>query len=448
MSKAQTFSFLIIICVSQNLIAAEEQPSAFKWDDFRSEVTGRVEMQYTGHNRDSIHEPENHFLETRVQATWSKPLSDRWYLEITPEIYLDEDSKGNDTWRADDKGLQRSAGGLSSATLSYFGDTTEFVIGKQTISWGKGDLYSPTDNVNPTDALVVPDSYKLGVTAISARHTGEKWSTHAVLIPAFTPNRVPQPDNRWTRGTEALQSAATAKLGFAPILNIGERILPDQNTDNMQFGLQFTSSTLKEGWDFEVSYFRGNQADGVFEQRLDGAVLNLPRLYPKYQELGLGFSTTVNETEFHGEAAWHVTTDEDLDEDYVTYLLGMRRSFYDTPLSNKIEEISVSLEYAVEDITRERPEGSQVISTGLGRALTNSVLSNVTFKFSEETSIEANAFVNLDEGDYSVQLKGVHQTRDSIEISASLESFGGPEETFFGEWADNDRIVLGITYFL
>lgn len=417
------------------------------WKQIRGNTTSQWETRYITYSEDSEFEPENHFLESSLEVNSSAILSDRWFLESTPELRWDRANKVGSGSHYNERGLDRSGITLKHWTINYSGEASELSVGKQTFSWGKGELFSPADDLSPIDQLDLASSEKLGVTAFTTRYFADKFSTEFVLLPTFTPNRMPPNNNRWTRDTTALEQTATSQPGFTPTLNFGERILPDRTIENAQYGLRFASSEWRSGWDFELSFLRGFEPHGVYQQALSGTILNLNPVYPEYQQVGAGFSTSWGEIEFHSEVAWHDTRDQLQDDDYLSYVLGSRYSFYRIPWSETIDEITLTLEYVGESIMRQQTAGSAYLSTGFGRALTNSFLNRLVFKFSEETSLEVGSFINLDQNDYSAQIKGTHRPSDTLEYSFSLDAFEGPVGSFFGEWSNNHRASLAMTYY-
>ncbi len=426
-------------------VFAQASSSNSGWSQLKETFSGSLETRYVGYENRSIHESTQHVLESTLSIDWSKSLSDNVLLELTPVFYLDNEGSSGKDWSFDEQGLTRSGATLDQVVLSYFGERTEFSVGKQSFSWGKGDLYSPVDKINAVDLIDLPNSKKLSVVSVSSQYIGDYFSSQLIVIPDFIPNRIPNSDNRWTRRTDRLTRAVSARLGFVPDIRFEPRRLPNEATDDSQYGFRLTSSSLRGGWDFELSYFQGFSAQGVLEQQLDLGTLALTTVYPRYDEFGIGFSTTAGEFEIHGEVALHLTKNHDFDEDYATSLIGSRYSFYGVELWQPVEEIAITLEYASENVNRHRTEDSPFLSTGFGRALSNSLLGRVDIKFSEEMSFEFGTFYNLNRSDYSAQLKATHRPSDSLEFAASVEFFGGPSDSFFGEWSNNDRFAFLVT---
>lgn len=76
-------------------------------------------------------------------------------------------------------------------------------IGKQLVSWGTADIYSPTNNLNPvdyTDFFDLEDN-QLGVWMLRAKrfHTN-RFSTEVLISPFLPTIAAPNTDSRWVVG--------------------------------------------------------------------------------------------------------------------------------------------------------------------------------------------------------------------------------------------------------
>jgi hypothetical protein len=192
-----------------------------------------------------------------------------------------------------------------------------------------------------------------------------------VFIPRRSASRLPQQDNRWFRNVDAIQTAAAAQLGFTPEVNLSRQLDHHSTTS----GIQITSGQWLPGWDVELSYLHSQDAVGVYLPELVGTQLDLVRVFPAFDEASVGLSTVVGDYALHGVTTYRKTADKQKDDDYFTFLLGGRRSFYlsdyDLPeVIYNIEEITLALGYVKEEISRHRDSSSNYVSSGFGRTLT------------------------------------------------------------------------------
>jgi len=88
--------------------------------------------------------------------------------------------------------------------LTLPGDT-QLTMGKLIYTWGKGEFYSPTDNMSPYDYLDVIDRLKEPVYSGELSNTFDTSTgpvdLSVIFIPFFTPARDPLAQSRWTPAT-------------------------------------------------------------------------------------------------------------------------------------------------------------------------------------------------------------------------------------------------------
>lgn len=430
---------------------AERNP---RFDHHPEPLTAKLSVNYFGYPHDSEKEDRNHFLEGEILLTFGGRLGDALQYSISPQFRFDSADRTEAKMEFQERSLTRPALTAQEAYGAWYGDVYEIAVGKKIFSWGVGDGSRPTDNVNPLDSLDVPSAEKIGVPALSIFRYGEGVNSQFVFVPVFTPSRVPADDNRWavqdTTGIERVYQA----FGQWPTVIDAGRDLPETTLDNAQYALNLSSSTLITGWDLALTYYRGHYSFGVLESQIIppqvGAggmtppTLIVQKVYPKYQEFGTSISTTVGDWELHAEGAFHLTDEGEMDDDFWEYVTGFNYTSSGI-LTQLLEEIQVTVEYAGISVTRRRPPDSLYSDVGFGRGLTNSLLSKVDFKFSEDTRFEVAGAVNFDDGDFSIQTVLTHKAWDRITFEAGYQWFEGPEDSFFGGWDENDRVFLSVT---
>jgi len=416
--------------------------------------TAKISLNYFGYLHNSEKEDRNHFLEGEILLTLEGRLGDLLHYLISPQIRFDSAGRTEETMAFQERSITRPLLTAQEAYGTWYGDVYEITIGKKIFSWGVGDGSKPTDNMNPLDSLDVPSAQKIGVPALSIFRYGERINSQFIFAPQFTPSRVPADDNRWavqdTTGIERVYQV----FGQWPTVIDAGRDLPETTLDNAQYALNLSSSTIIEGWDVALNYYRGHYFFGVLESQIippqagDGGMtpptLIVRKVYPRYQEFGASVSTTFGDWEVHAEGAYHVTEIHDMDDDYWEYVTGFNYTCSDI-LTQLLEEIKVTVEYAGISASRSRPSDSLYSDVGFGRGLTNSLLSMVDFKFSEDTHFEVAGAFNFDDGDFSIQSVLTYKPWDGITCEAGFQLFEGTENSFFGGWNENDRIFLRIT---
>ncbi len=85
--------------------------------------------------------------------------------------------------------------------------------------------------------------------------------------------------------------------------------------------------------------------------------------------------------------------------------------------------------------------------SSLDMAFMGAFATNITYDITEYTSIEFIGIVDVDQGDdYYLQPQLIRQVTDSFEVAVGLDVIGGPEDTFLGQFKDNDRVFFKLKY--
>jgi hypothetical protein len=401
-----------------------------------------LKTSYAVYDRASPFSSERHYFNSELLLDINSMFAEGFQLQLKPQLRFANHNQTNNKLQYREKDASRPTATLKEAHLSYFGERYEIALGKQIFSWGKADLINPTDDLNPVDILDPLNSKKLGQSALSVRYLGDKINLHGVVLIEPDPSRTPTENSRWFRSTVPIQQAVMAQLGFTPEIQFTD----PEFEQGLRYGLQLTSSTLAEGWDIELSYFHGYEPVGVYDSTFSGTQLLLNRAFPEFDEWGLGFSSVVDDYEFHAVLSYHDNRDQLMDDDYFTALLGARSSFYEIPFADFIEEITLGVEYVKEQIVRKKTADSRYVQSGFARMMTDSLLSKLQLKFSEDNHLELIALYNFSDKDRYLGIEYRHKWSDSLELSLRLDQLSGASGTLFGEWSHNDRLFIESSY--
>ena len=392
-----------------------------------------------GYDKESVRAEGDSYGEGRVFSEITALVGDSLQFTFTPLVQYDSEDRTESEFELVEDGVFRPAGTFKEMYVTWYGDSFELSAGKKVYNWGVAAGYRPTDNINPVDLLDVPTAEKLGVPALSFYKFGSKVDFELIAIPIFTPHRLPSIENRWVIIPNEADIAD--QIGQDPVFNV-TRSLPVNTFDNLQGGFRLRSSTLADGWDLELSAFRGFDPFGLF--RLVSAMppnVNVELVYPEYWEVGGGFSTTRGKWEFHGEVAYHATKEEEQDDDYIQYVAGTTFTL-DMGGGGGLDRFILTLEYLGESVTRDRPEDSEFANTGFNRVLTDTVLSRFSFVFTEDTSLDLLGTLNFADESNAYQLAVTHSFAPFIEIRSGIDVFTGDPGSFYGNWDDNDRFFF------
>lgn len=416
---------LLLICLP-NLVWAE----------------GVLDVGLAHYAHDNLYDSDNVTLDAHLRYEHNWQLAQNSSLLVKPRLAFDKGNLFNDTATLHEKDRSRSKLALEEFVFTQYINNLELNVGKQVFSWGLADMVNPSDHLNAVDTLDPLDNRKLGQWSASLLYLGTSSNLSLIYIPRRSPSRLPQQDNRWFRSTEAIQLAAAAQLGFTPEINVARQI----DHHNASMGAQLVSASWLPGWDLELSYLHSQDATGVYLPGLSGTQLDLVRVFPDFNEASLGLSTAVGEYTFHGITSYRNTQDNAQDDDYLTLLVGARRTFYAPEMLQDLEEITLAVEYVKEKISHARDPDSAYVSSGFGRTLINSLLINLELKFSEDTLLKFGLVQNFDQQDSYVSMEFSHQVVDDFEISLGLDLLNGTADSLFGQWTNNDRIFLNTRY--
>jgi len=144
-------------------------------------------------------------------------------------------------------------------------------IGQQVVSWGVGDQFNPTNNLNADD---LRDPLLFGRQAanfmVKADYwLSEDWSISGVLVPVFKPallplsaglgvaqlDRLPFVSDTLRHRITAEQAAAQTLFGHPTVIGSVTPTMPEATLDNMQVAYRI-AGTIKEH-DVALSYYNG-----------------------------------------------------------------------------------------------------------------------------------------------------------------------------------------------
>ncbi|MFT5466230.1 MAG: hypothetical protein ACI8UO_001328 [Verrucomicrobiales bacterium] len=379
---------------------------------------------------------DRHFTRGDLKIEFADFLGDSFHYNLTPRFRLDSSDDTVNEFAFRENSARRPLATFQEAYVSWASERYEVSLGKKIFNWGVADTYNPLDDLNPRDFLDVPTNDRIGVPALSVFRFGEVFDVQAVWEPLFSPSRIPLPgiENRWLPSFR----------GIPPGFDFSGRELPSDQFENGQGAVRLSSSSLIDGWDLALSWFRGRQSAGVFRGvQVDNAILTSLE-YPRYQELGGSFSTVVGDWQIHGEGSWHVTDDERKDDDYLEYVFGVNRTFAGSPIPLVNEWILV-FEYAGQETTRSIPEGGPFFgSRQFARPFQDALAATVTLKVSDETQFEFGGAYDFADSGSVVRASFSHELSANLELEIGSDFFSGPEDSFFGKWGANDRFFVSI----
>lgn len=285
---------------------------------------------------------------------------------------------------------------------NYF-PSTDLIVGKQRIAWGKADGINPTDNFNPEDLRnPFSEDNKLAVTAVRAKYYKEDWIFDIVWAPLFTAAELPEPGSRWSA---------------VPVDIIIEPQEPENSLENSEIGVR--ASKWSGSIDFSFSYFRGwNKTPAWPGQPImeKGELVFRPEYY-QVDVLGADFARDFGSFVFRGEMAYFKTKEGfQLRNPYFQYVFGVD--------FNPTNELYINTQLA-----GEKEEGEEG---------TKNLMLSLQYDFSEFKSIELNGVYNIDDKDSMINPLFNYEIMDGVAMKLGAYLFSGEEESLFGGFDNND----------
>jgi len=412
-----------------------------QWRDWPPSENFRITLEYRnytyfedealGDSRDSINEG-------RFRIEYDKPLRENLRLYLNLLAQADDDDFTSGVFDLDEDDLDRSYLNFTEAFVDIYFERFDLRLGKQIINWGKADVFNPTDNLTPTDYSNLLDDDEIGVLAANLNYYWNEWNLQLVAIPLFAPSRLPPRDTRFSLFPSD-----------SPIV-IEDPELPPNAIDNAQAGVRLMSTF--RGWDFSVSYYDGINDIPSPELRFQQVIIpplpipvDVPYIVPVYnrfRSFGADFATVFDRWGLHGEAAQFIF-DGDRQDSYLQYVIGVDYKKSDVLFDH---DLFIILEYVGAEVTEE----GEALETGmppLDRVITSGFATNINYEFTEFTRLEVRGAIDFHQGDdYYVQPQLVHAVNDNLAVILGFDILGGPRETFFGHFKDNDRVYGKLIY--
>ena len=320
-------------------------------------------------------------------------------------------------------------------------DWGEVIVGKDLISFGASELYSPTNifgrqvGIHPVyaeddGAWQASANYFLGDDTVSYR-----------VLPFH--ERDPSPDgvNRWlgSGGSSAFQ-----ELPDGVDANAIEERYHDSNIWN--WGHLLSLDAVRSGYDFYAFVNRGFSTYPVLVTETAGLNTKTLQVYPRATMFGGGASVVEDAWKFTVEGVQQIA-DDDLDEDFFRYSLGV--SYRETDFANEIglNEIKPILEYAGEETTDEQDEDVNLISNSRSaRTGRHTALGRLEVEIDDTWSSSAAMVYNLSTHDSSQSLGVRYKHDDNTLVDFAFGRFQGGGTTEFGRQSNNDFLSITLDY--
>ncbi|GAX61285.1 hydrolases of the HAD superfamily [Candidatus Scalindua japonica] len=398
------------------------------YSSFRDIFDGYIEYRNFTYFRYDASDDKINRAEGIFKLEYEKYLGNLGKILVSPKLIFDNDNYSSSYIdEFENRGVRRLSFDLEEYYAEFNFNSFDLKIGKQIFSWGKADGFNPTDNLNPRDYIdLFVEEEKIGVPAINLTYYWKNFTFDFVFIPTYTPTRLP------------LINARHSFLDPETQFVINGRELPADKLSSSQTAIRILRHI--SGWDLSVSYYDGY--DDLTLATVESDQSLTPR-YNRTRVVGVDLATTFGGLGIHGEAA-QFFYDGSKDEDYLQYILGI-----DYTWTNVIydHDIFLILEYMGDNTTQSREDKRPAFASGLGRVFRNSLLSTITYKFSETFELETKLANNLDHHmSYVINPEINYDITDELKLTVGIDFIEGTQTTFFGQFDNDDRGYFFLRY--
>ena len=340
-------------------------------------------------------------------------------------------------------------GYVREAYFHFVDRKLDMSIGKQLASWGTADIYSPTNNLNPvdyTDFFDLEDN-KLGVWMVKAKrfHTNRFFTE--VLISPFLPTiAAPNTDSRWVVGLPSQVPHPSETNSFIPIQYNYVNLYPDYKDVGLMMG--FRNGVTIGQWDVSQSFLVGPNFTPSFSQgesRLGQSAIqvDLAPIHQRQYVFGIDFATAFKYVGFRGEMALKGLSKENskrgLSTLYYEYTIGLDRTFSRLIFNKNLTVIAQWVQQII--LAEDRP-----MDNNIRFFLQRAMMLRTELALNYFSSFTIQALNTLDTNSWYIQASLKYRILDGWTVMARTDLVFGKANGFLGQFINNDRLQLKITY--
>jgi hypothetical protein len=287
------------------------------------------------------------------------------------------------------------------------------VVGRQIIKWGRADFYSPSDVLGPSDLsrlALTADDRRMGTDAAQTTLYAGEYAVHAVLIPHFRPSPSPL-----ARGSQAGSDA--------------EWVFGKPGT-----GLRLERQSSRAGW--SLAAYSGKDA------RIHYRVGAKPEAeHPRIALVAADWEMPLGKGVFRGEAAYvkrrgaEAPTRSDVEWN----------AGWEWDLPGNFHAEAAVMEFWIPGYTSpDSPaRGAQDRLNNQLAKLTAIPALHIGWQSQEQDfALDGEILANPRTKDFHLRPMARWSPGDRISLVAGGEFFGGPADSYFGQFKANDLVLL------
>ncbi len=408
--------------------------------------------------RASMDTKKNDHIENKTHLKSRILLESRYKKTARVSVLSDYLYFGNDN-ETDEYNLD-----LHEAVFFHNNNFIDFSMGKQIIRWGKADLISPVDTINPTDAreFILPDyaETKQPVWMADLKLLFDTFTLEAIFIPVFEKAELDYFGTDW-----AVFSHLKKEIAASPvpenIKHYFNRLAVDEQDPDTEAEWGFRFATTIQNWDLGLSWHHTTEdlpyfssfpvknihVDGTLnredlEKSLKTAVFtdeNIMVEFPRTNILGCEFETTLSGFGIRGEAAWYenqslltasLTSSKNTT---FTYTLGADY----TTKSN----IYLNIQFTHQYISGYTPDILYFKRNNY--SLSGEISRDIFMDWLEASMLYS---ISLSDNSWYLSPRITHTYVTNLDLVLGVDIFSGDGDTWLGRFSDNDQLFIDISY--
>ena len=319
-------------------------------------------------------------------------------------------------------------------------------LGKQQVVWGKADGLKVLDVVDPQSfrefILEDFDQSRIPLWTVNLERSaygwmGGDWTLQVLWIPDRSYHALPRPGATWAFSSPRL--VPQAPPGVTVVLDDAQT--PDASLRNSDAGVRL--SGFVGGWDLTLNYLYQYDNRPALHQRVQPGPVPVVTVTPRYHRThiaGATFSRAFGDWVLRGELGYftdrYYLTDDPADTDGVdraaetSYVLGLDWS--------GLDDTFVSFQLFQSRLHDRRPGLTQP------RLDTNLTLLVRHESLNDTLTAEVLWILNSRDGDGLVRPRVGYDVEENLEVWLAADLFYGTSRGLYGQFDDNDRMVLGL----
>ena len=344
---------------------------------------------------------------------------------------------------------------VTTFALRYEQDAFDILLGKAPVDLGVARLFSPSDRFNRTNINNPLHSFDLGRWQATVNAYWPSDTMSFSILPFDERDLEPPSDSRWLgpSGDSAFFDLADVTLPAGLVLPPGLRIEDEYRSRRPEdWGYLVSYQAVREGYDFYAAAHYGPGAYPTIEATvvpgptpLTPAAIRLVETRTDSASVLGGVTATFGQWNLYGEGVYQRSFG-DGDQSFLKLTGGVTYNADDLAEALDLYGVTITAEYSHDVVTHALSTGDLRASSAGARPFPTSVLGEIRVELDADLELYTETAVNLDEGDHILLFGFDYNYTDDLEFVGQLQLFGGPLNTQFGRFRDNDSVYIGTRY--